>query len=386
LPDGAFYEFSVPGNWNDLVIYARGYVNPQQELALPDDEVEGRPVSEIVNMLGMAYATTSFRANGLVGPEAVDDLVQLVNAFVEQHRQPRRIYLVGVSQGSMITTLAVEQHPDLFSGGLAGCGPIGDFRRQVNYLGDFHVLFNYFYPDLEIGNPTGVPGPVIENWLNESSLKQQVRNALTEQPGAARTLLRVARVPVQNETDPEEIEGTIFDLLRYNVLATNNAIDRLNGYPFDNSDRRYTGTGSPGEDETLNMEIDRFQADAFALENIDNEFETSGDLSRPLVTMHTTGDQEVPYWHVPDYREKVSRRLRHSNIRVSGRYGHCNFRLTEVLAGFAVLVLKVTLHDLIVPFSIFPDIQAEQEFLELSREQGANPVVRESISPQVRQY
>lgn len=380
LPDGALYYISLPDRWNDLVIYAHGYVNPQERLALPDDSVEDRSVSEIVNELGMAYATTSYRANGLVGPEAVEDLVQLVNIFVEQHGRPDHIYLVGVSEGAMITTMAVEQHSDVFSGGLAGCGPIGSFRKQVDYLGDFHVLFNYFYPEPEVGIPSGVPGYVIENWLGESSsLKQQVRNALAERPGVARTLMRVASVPVQNESNHKEIEGTIFDLLHYNVLATNNAIDRLNGLPFNNPNREYSGTGSARGDSILNREIKRFRADAPALESIKNEFETSGDLPRPLVTMHTTGDQEVPYWHEPIYQEKAFRQgslLQHSNLPIIGRYGHCNFKLHELLVGFAVMVVKVSLHDLIVPVTMFPDKQAKQEFLELSHEQGVTPVIQ----------
>lgn len=385
LPDGALYDISLPDSWNDLVIYAHGYVNPQKELAVPEDSIEGRSAAEIVNELGMAYATTSFRANGLIGPEAVTDLVQLVDAFVEQHGQPKRIYLVGVSQGAMITTLAMEQYPDVFDGGLAGCGPVGNFRKQVNYLGDFHVLFNYFFPGLEVGDPSGIPGSAVDNWLSQdSSLKQQLRSVLGDRPQDARMLLRVAGVPVQDESNPEEIDERIFNLLRYNILATNNAIERLNGFPFENLEKEYRGMGSAREDSMLNRDIERFQAAELALESIRNEFETTGSLSRPLVSMHTTGDEEVPFWHVSEYRKKLggflsSSRLRYSNLPVR-RYGHCNFRLPEVLAGFAVLVVKVSLHDLSVPFSIFPDQAAEQEFLELSREQGANPVIKRTPS------
>lgn len=381
LPDGALYQISLPEKWSDLVIYAHGYVNPQRELALPDDFINGRSVAGIINKLGMAYATTSYRANGLVGPEAINDIQQLVNKFVERNGQPNHIYLVGVSQGAMITALAIEQHPDIFNGGLAVCGPVGDFRQQLNYLGDFHVLFNYFYPESRTGGPSGVPGPVIENWLSEnSSRRQQVANALIERPRDALTLLRVAGAPVQNESDRKEIERTVFNLLRYNVLATNNVIDRLNGLPYDNSQREYTGTGSARGDFILNREIARYQADSSALETIKNEFETSGDVSRPLVTMHTTGDQEVPYWHEPVYRGKVLREgspVWHINLPVSGRYGHCNFTLTELLTGFALMVYKATLKDLIVPFDMFPNKRAEQAFLELANRQGISPVVRQ---------
>ena len=58
------------------------------------------------------------------------------------------MYLVGVSQGGLVCTLAVEQNPGIFSGGLSLCGPIGDFRRQINYWGDFRVAFDYFFPNV----------------------------------------------------------------------------------------------------------------------------------------------------------------------------------------------------------------------------------------------
>jgi hypothetical protein len=32
----------------------------------------------------------------------------------------------------------------LYLGGLAICGPIGDFGQQINYWGDFRALYDYF--------------------------------------------------------------------------------------------------------------------------------------------------------------------------------------------------------------------------------------------------
>ena len=55
--------------------------------------------------------------------------------------------------------------------------------------------------------------------------------------------------------------------------------------------------------------------------------------------MHTTGDPIVPYWHEPLYTTKTllnNSALLHINIPVV-RYGHCNFEVSEVMAGFALL-------------------------------------------------
>src|SRR5919112_810542 len=72
LATGALYRVCFPVEWNgDLVLFAHGYVAPQQELAIPEEMAGGQPASSVVTGMGYAYATTSYRANGLVAPDAV---------------------------------------------------------------------------------------------------------------------------------------------------------------------------------------------------------------------------------------------------------------------------------------------------------------------------
>jgi len=79
--------------------------------------------------------------NGLAVRQGLADVVDLVNIFNAIKGPVQKVYLVGASEGGLITTLGVERHPDVFSGGLAVCGPIGSFPLQVNYIGDFRVVF-----------------------------------------------------------------------------------------------------------------------------------------------------------------------------------------------------------------------------------------------------
>jgi hypothetical protein len=61
------------------------------------------------------------------------------------------------------------------------------------------------------------------------------------------------------------------------------------------------------------------------------------------VTLHTTLDPVVPYWHETIYRGKVmvnDNLARHDNIPVS-RYGHCSFTAGDVLGAFVLLVDRV---------------------------------------------
>ncbi len=158
LPSGAYYRICMPsGEWNgNLAIYAHGYVAFNKPITIPEDQLQlpgGSSLPELINSLGFAFATTSYRMNGLAIKTGVDDLVDVVNVFSATHSVPTYTLVTGVSEGGLITALAIEQRPDVFDGGLATCGPIGDFSQQINYFGDFRVLFDYFFPGVIPGSP-----------------------------------------------------------------------------------------------------------------------------------------------------------------------------------------------------------------------------------------
>jgi len=370
---GAIYRICMPepDDWNgDLVVYAHGYVAPDEPVGIPEDQLElpgGLSIPEIVNKLGFAFATTSYSTNGLAVLEGVEDLRDLVDIFSDMHGQPRYVYLVGASEGGIITALAVEKFPEAFDGGLAACGPVGDFRRQGNYLGDFRIVFDYFFPGLIPGSPVNIPQEVMDNW--DMVYVPRIIEAISSDPHATEQLLRVTHAPIDGR-DPASVEATILGLLWYNVFATNDGIDKLGGQPFDNMQRFYHGSDN---DLQLNREIQRIQADPVALAEIEAHYQTSGCLISPLVTLHTTGDPIVPYWHEILYCKKVrasSSYSLYSNIPVF-RYGHCNFKASEVLAGFALLVLKVTRQQLAGAERVLPDANSRAEFLQLVRQYGA---------------
>ena len=365
---GALYRICMPelSRWNgDLVIFAHGYVAPDEPLAIPELELPGGfSIPEIVNKLGFAFATTSYSTNGLAVRQGIADLRDLIDIFSTAYGQPRYVYLVGGSEGGIITALAVEQFPQVFDGGLAACGPVGDFRWQISYWGDFRVVFDYFFPGLIPGSLTDVPPEVMEDW--ETVYVPRILDAIRRNRHATEQLLRVTRASI-DASDPASVEATILGLLWYNVFATNDGIAKLGGQPFDNMDRFYRGSDN---DLRLNREVQRFRADSAALAEIERHYQTSGHLASPLVTLHTTGDPFVPYWHEFLYRRKVdaggSTPL-HSNIPVL-RYGHCNFKISEVLVAFALLVFRVTKQDLTGVEDVLPDADSRAEFLQLLRQ------------------
>jgi pimeloyl-ACP methyl ester carboxylesterase len=338
LEHGALYRICFPEDWNgDLVLYAHGYVPPGSALALPSDDVGGQSVSATVNSLGYAYATTSYRANGLVGPEATDDVVELAATVRRLYRpDPGRALVVGVSEGGLVATLAAERHPDLFDGALAACGPIGSFRRQLDYFVDFRVVFDYLFPGVIPGTPVDVPAEVAAEW--ESRYAPAVVVALLADPSAARELVRITGAPTERD-DVVAIAVTAVGILWYNVFGSENAQQRLGGQPYDNSARVYSGSS---DDAALNAGVARFTAEPAGLAGV-AEFETTGNLEVPLVTLHTTGDPIVPVEQQALYGPKVAQAgaTTHLTGTTVDRYGHCTFQAAELLGSFSTLLDKV---------------------------------------------
>ncbi len=337
LPSGALSLICVPPiGWNgQLVVFAHGYVAFNQPLGFYNlDLLDGTNIPTLVQALGFAFATTSYRKNGLAIREGVDDVRELVAAFLATVRPPLplRTFVTGVSEGGAVATLLAERSPELFTGALSACGPIGSFRGQLNYIGDFRVLFDYFFPGVIPGSPISIPPEVVTNW--ERVYIPRVLGALAANPSATLELLKVARVPFE-PSDPTTMASAVIGLLFYNVLGTGDAQASLGGNPFDNRFHWYFGSSN---DLRLNLRVQRFAASAAAVRNL-RAYETDGKLTIPLVTLHTTRDEIMPIWHELLYGLKARPRERGVFLPLPvDRFGHCNFTAAEVLTAFIGLL------------------------------------------------
>ena len=351
-PSGATYRICMPepGKWNgSLIIYAHGYVPFFEPIKIPDEDLtlpDGTYVPEMLTQLGFAFAVTSYRTNGLAVREAVEDIRELSEIFVGKYGEPEQVYLIGGSEGGLITTLAVERFPDQFDGGLAACGPIGDFKLQINYIQDFRVVFDYFFPGVIPGSPVNIPEDVMLGW--DDVYKDAITDAIRSNQRKTNQLLRVTKGATDWGSQDSKLETTLW-VLGYNIFATNDAELKLGGQPFGNRWRFYWGSWN---DWRLNRKVKRFRADSNALRELEAHYQTSGKLSSDLVTLHTTGDPLIPYWHNALYLSKViSKGSVHNYVHIPiFRYGHCNFKAHEVLLGLAALYWKVN-HE------ILPDVE-----------------------------
>jgi pimeloyl-ACP methyl ester carboxylesterase len=332
--------YCVPPVWNgDLIVWAHGYVEASQplgfyNLTFPDGSGGSVYLPDIAEALGFAFATTSYRTNGLAIVSGVEDVEQLVDGFsvATGESRPARTYQTGASEGGLITTLLAERSPQRFSGALALCGPIGDFQLQTNYVGDMRVVFDYFFPGVLPGPADRIPPQLMAEW--DLKYKPAVRRAIAARPDLATQLYKVVFAPAPY---PAQLDTIATDVLWYNVFGTNDARQKFGGNPYDNTTRIYFGSSN---DAQLNARVTRY-AESSSARAAMPQYDATGRVTIPLVTLHTTRDDVVPFWHEIVYFFKWAYAGSHQVTQLPvDAFGHCNFSLNEVLGSFALLVLQ----------------------------------------------
>lgn len=338
FPSGARGLYCVPEQgWNgDVVVFAHGYRAITETIDYQNLTIGSLYLPDVVQQLGFAFATTTYRQNGLAILEGVEDVRQLVQAFPRATgRRAQRFILAGASQGGIVTTLALERYPSLFAGGLALCGPIGSFGYQTDAISNFRVLFDYYFPGVLPGSVVSVPPSMLDDWSTVH--RPAVLAAVRADPARWIEWMDVARAAYDPE-NPATWENTATELLWYHTFTTADGQAKLGGNPFDNRRTVYRGSAN---DAALNAGVGRYAADA-AARRASRPYNTSGVLRRPLVVLHTTGDEIVPFAHAPLYAWK-NRATGSVPVTVYPivRYGHCNFTAGELVGGLVVLLQQL---------------------------------------------
>jgi pimeloyl-ACP methyl ester carboxylesterase len=342
VKNGAEYAMFLPAAWNGrLVLYAHGFIDPEAPIALPD--VAPPDVAPWVAELresflgaGFAVAYSSYAENGWAVKDGSERTHELRDLFMTRFGVPSRVYVMGRSLGALITVLLGEQFPGDYAGTLALCGPVGGGRLETDYVGNVRVLFDYFYPGVIPGDVLHVP-PM--EYSKDSPVVKAIIAAILAEPHWAVALAEVDQVDLPYTT-PGQLINSIVRVLGYNIRGTNDLLARTGGAsPFGNVGTRYTGLGvllSPG----LNVSVGRFSAEAAGIRYLDDYYLPRGNLMIPLLTLHTTLDPDVPFFHESALARIVATTRRSQWLAQQSvqRYGHCNFSPAEVARTFSRLV------------------------------------------------
>jgi pimeloyl-ACP methyl ester carboxylesterase len=334
--------------WNgNLVIYAHGFVPPQFDLALPFEELtlEGTFVPLVFLSQGFAFATSSFHKNGAVTQQASRDLNDLVDHFktLVPRRSLQNVFLIGASEGGLPVMRLIEQQPRRYDGALALCAPVGGALEQIQYAEDFRVVFDYFFPDVFPFGAFDVPPDAFLDWetVYAPAIFQAISTDLKKRGGTATTqLFNVTDAAVDMSDLTAAIEtatGTAIDVLFYSIWETPDLIATTGGIPYDNRSTVYTGSA---DDAALNAGVERIKGDRRALNYAQRFYQTTGELQRPLVTLHNTLDPIVPVQHELSYIDLVTKAGTTellTDLQVEG-YGHCEFTTEQIFGAFALMV------------------------------------------------
>jgi pimeloyl-ACP methyl ester carboxylesterase len=343
VADGSLFEFDVPANWNgDLVVYAHGIFDPQAALVLPsqDSASDFRLVlPELLNR-GYAVASSSWSSNGYAVQDGVERTHQLSGLFVSRIAPPNRTLLLGKSLGSLVVTKLVEKYPGQYNGVLATCGPLGGGTPEVKYLADERILFDFFFPGVLQGDAFHTP---TVDFSPGSPAFSQVFFAL--ETGFAdfhtQQLFVTANLQVNPFDPPNQIPIEILTSgltgAGFSARFTNDLLNHTHGHiPYDNTQVVYGGSL---DDAALNAGVERFTGSPDAVQYLGTYYDPNGQLQIPFLSLHTIADPEVPFFHESLYAAKISAAGASDHLVQQSvtRYGHCNFKVAEIMNSFDAL-------------------------------------------------
>jgi pimeloyl-ACP methyl ester carboxylesterase len=334
--DGGLYRIEIPERWNgDLVLYAHGYraAGGENGGLL---RVGNAPIRQHLIKKGFAWAASSYRCNGYVPGQGLEDTMGLVDLFTgfNDGRTPERVYLTGTSMGGHVTLLGMHEYPTSFAGGLAMC-PSGP------------GLFDYFAA-------VGAAAEVITGVrFTQDGIREQTRaiaEILGRPPAYTEKGRQLASVQIEisGGSRPFAMQG-----LESRFLA-NISGAALAGNPSPSSravdTRGFVYAIEPGlgiSAATLNARARQVTGDP-AVRGPGGPYEElrpfDGEIARPILTMHGTGDLFVPIFLQRLLKDAVHAAGRDDLLvqRVYRIPGHCGFSGEEMTRAFDDLVAWVT--------------------------------------------
>jgi pimeloyl-ACP methyl ester carboxylesterase len=339
--DGAEYGIFVPAGWNgDVVFYAHGIVPPLAPVSLPGpaDWDNAEALRDALGQAGFAMAYSSFSENGYAIRDGIQRTHQLRGIFTSKVGRPRRSFLIGHSLGAQVVQALAETYPDQYNGALAMCGVLGGTRLQTDYIGHVRTLFDFFYPGVLPGNTMEMPIVITDV---TTQIQNPVIGAVMANPTGLGLIAASNQVQLAGNNSLELLTSLV-NALAYQAIGVNDLLARTHGhFLFDNSNTVYNSALYPDAYyKAANEGVARYAATPDALEWLEHNYEPTGDLRIPMLTVHKTRDRLVPYRHEAAYQKRVAAAGASGNLlqRSDESFGHCDFGVSQMMSNFQDLV------------------------------------------------
>ncbi len=345
----ANYRVEIPANWNGrLVMWAHGYRGEG-----PDLTVDNPPFRRHLIQQGYAWAASSYSKNFYDVRAGVEDTNALALAFNtiaaaggRSLAAPSRIYISGFSMGGHVTGAAIEAEAAAtarnkvnYHAALPMCGVMGDTE-----------LFNQF-AGMQVAAQT-LAGRAAHPTNDWASIRAEVTSALFSTFPSVPTPTGQAYLAVlQNITGgPRPLfgqglafggsfpsawgtfgsDGTVTGILNRSVLDTNGIT-----YVIDGDATASAALNAGAQKLTAAPDANRLRRDGLRWIP-----KTHGQISIPVMSLHTLGDLFVPFSMQQVYQRRVAaagngQRLVQRAIRGAS---HCDFTVAEMVNAFNDLV------------------------------------------------
>ncbi|HUZ22923.1 MAG TPA: prolyl oligopeptidase family serine peptidase [Streptosporangiaceae bacterium] len=370
LPDTATYEIQCPaGPWNGtLFLYSHGYVTPGS--ANPAHDV-GDPVTGAW-LLGHGYALagSSYATTGWAIQQALPDQIATLDAFGQTYRKPDATIAWGHSLGGIITAGLIQRYPGRFAAAMPMCGVLAGGVATWNTALDSEFAFQ------QLLDPSVRTVNITDPAANLTSAEQAVSAAQQTAQGRARIALAAALGDTPGWFTPlsPEPAATDYSAQEQNQLLWDTQVDfpfvfafraeleaRAGGNPswttgvdfasqlrksadFREVTQLYRAAGlSLGQDlRTLNRAAP-VTADPQAVRYLRDNISFDGQISIPVLSMHTIGDGLVVPENEQAYASVVRRAGNGALLRQTfvSRAGHCAFTPAETVAAVQVLLRRL---------------------------------------------
>jgi pimeloyl-ACP methyl ester carboxylesterase len=310
---GAVYQIEMPARWNGrLVLFMHGF----EEFA-PEARVTAPDIRRFLIGRGFAWGASSFSSTSLIPGRAADETAALWDRFARRYRRPTRTYVTGKSMGGMATHIAAERYGNRFDGALALCGAAGQ-RSAVGSGADVFVAGAYA-AGVTQAEFDAAPDAValiddrILPALRDPRAHGRFEEVMVSLTGGPRAFAREG-IRLEEETNWRRVRL---------LVAAGLAPNRDTTYPTAALDR--AAVRLPANDRALR---------SFVAGN-----DTTGRLRMPLLTLHSTGDGQVPIEQARILRRRVEAAgMRNLLVqRVIRDPSHCGFTTTEFEAGLLAL-------------------------------------------------
>jgi pimeloyl-ACP methyl ester carboxylesterase len=322
---GAVYQIEMPDDWNGrLVLYLHGFESlaPEARATAPDF----RPY---LIAQGYAWGASSFSSTSLIPGRAADETAALWDYFARTYGRPSSTYVTGLSMGGMATHIAAERYADRFDGALSLCGAAGQ-TPAVAIDTDFFVAgaFVAGVTQAEYDGAADVGTLIRERIrpaLEDPVARAEFEDILLDVTGGPRAFDREG-FRIEEETNWQRTE-----------LAVGSGIAPNRTAPY------ALGPLSAVASDDFNAAALRLRTNPELQAGFFAGNETTGRIEMPLLTMHTTGDGQVPIEQARILRREVDAEGRDDMLvqRVVRDAGHCGFTTPEQEDGFGALVAWV---------------------------------------------